>query len=82
MAARLDCVVPSGMKVIAGDVQFRHRGVADLDALLVGPPVELAFDFQSGLGGCGADQLDDGDAFALNRMAWTFDRGRGLLRRQ
>jgi hypothetical protein len=49
------------MEVIAGDVQRRHLGVADLDALLVGPRIERAFDFQSGFRRRGADQLDDGD---------------------
>jgi hypothetical protein len=48
------------MEIIAVDVQCRHLGVADLDALLVGPRVERALSLQSGLCRRGADQLDDG----------------------
>ena len=50
------------MERIAGDVEACHLGFADLDAFLVGARVERAFDFEAGLGGRGADQLDDGDA--------------------
>jgi hypothetical protein len=50
------------MERIAGDVELRHLGVADLDALFVGARVERALDFQSGLGGRRPNQLDDGEA--------------------
>jgi hypothetical protein len=50
------------MERVAGDVEGLHLGIADLDALFVGARVERAFDFQSGFGRSGADQLDDGDA--------------------
>lgn len=50
------------MELAAGDVEAGHLDVGDLDALLVGPPVERAGDFESGLGrGC-ADQFSDGEA--------------------
>ena len=48
------------MEVIAGDVERGHLGVADLDALLVGPRVERALDLQAGLGRRRGNQLDDG----------------------
>jgi hypothetical protein len=47
---------------VTGDVEARHLGFADLDALLVGARVECTFDQESGLGGGGRDQLDHGDA--------------------
>jgi len=49
------------MEGVACDVETLHLGIADLDALLVGPRVERALDFQSGFGRRRADQLDDGD---------------------
>ena len=48
--------------MIAGDVEGFHLGLADPDALAVGARVERAIDFQAGLGGGGADQLDHGEA--------------------
>ena len=38
------------MKLIASDVEALHRGFADLDALLVDPRVERAFDLETCLG--------------------------------
>src|SRR5271154_5366863 len=55
----LDGVIPLGMEGVAFDVEGRHFGVADSDALFIGIGVEFAADRQSRLG-CGRrDQLDD-----------------------
>jgi hypothetical protein len=50
------------MKDIASDVEALHLGIADLDSLLIGARVERAFNFQTGLGGRRADQLNHGEA--------------------
>jgi hypothetical protein len=56
------------MEVVAGEVQRRHLGVADLDALLVDAGIEGALDLQSGFCGRCADQLDDdGEAIGQGR---------------
>ena len=55
-------VVPCRMELVATDVQSSHLLVADLDALLVGPGVEHAFDLQARLGGGSGDRLDRGGA--------------------
>jgi hypothetical protein len=47
---------------MAGDVEAFHLGLADLDAVAIGARVEGAFDFETSLGGGGADQFDDGKA--------------------
>src|SRR5262245_1934890 len=67
--AWLDGVVPLRMERIAGDVEGGHLGVADLDAFLVGALVEQAFDLEAGLGGRGADQLDDCNAIGERAAA-------------
>ena len=67
--AWVDGVVPFGMEVVADDVQRRHLGVADLDALLVDAGIEGAFDLQSGFCGRCADQLDDGEAIGQGPAA-------------
>src|SRR5277367_5639224 len=55
----LDGVIPLVMEGVAFDVEGRHFGVADSDALFIGIGVEFAADRQSRLG-CGRrDQLDD-----------------------
>src|SRR5271165_4312015 len=64
-----DGVVPFGMEVVADDVQRRHLGVADLDALLVDAGIEGALDLQSGFCGRRADQLDDGEAIGQGPAA-------------
>src|SRR5580700_8635806 len=50
------------MELITGDVEAFHCGFADFDALLVAARVERAFDLQTGRGGRGPDQFDDGNA--------------------
>ena len=55
------------MELVAFEVESSHLCVTDFDALLVGAGIERAFDFQSGVGGRGADQLDDGEAI----REWT-----------
>ena len=49
------------MEIIAFDVEPFHLGVADFDALFVGPRIERTLDLQSGLCGRGANKLDDGE---------------------
>jgi hypothetical protein len=50
------------MKLIPSDVEGLHRGFADLDALLIDPRVEDAFDLETCLcSGC-SDELDNGGA--------------------
>ena len=48
------------MEVVAGEVDPHHVGVGDADAAGIGCGVDLASDRQSGLGGGGGDELDDG----------------------
>ena len=48
------------MELIAGDVEAFHLGFADLYAPLVVARIEGTLDFQTGLCGGGADQLDHG----------------------
>ena len=50
------------MERVACDVERLHLGIADLDALLVGPRVERTLDFQAGLGRRRGDQFDDGQS--------------------
>ena len=50
------------MELVAGDVECGHLGLRDLEALLVDSLVDRAFDFEAGLGGGRADQLEDGHA--------------------
>ena len=49
------------MEVIAFDVEHFHLGIADFDALLVGPRIECTLHLQSSLCRRRADQLDDGE---------------------
>src|SRR5262245_8617230 len=46
------------MERVALDVERLHLGIADLDALLVGPRVECALNFQAAFGGRSRDPLD------------------------
>ena len=55
------------MERVAGDVEALHLGVADLDALLVGPRVERALDLQAGFRRGRADELDDSDTIVSGR---------------
>lgn len=48
-------------RVAAGDVEARNLGIRDLDAVLVGPRIERALDFEPGLGRRRADQFDHGE---------------------
>ena len=57
------------MERVAANVERLHLGIADLDALFVGPLVERAFDFQAGLGRRRGDQLDHGGAACERRGA-------------
>ena len=56
------------MELVAGDVERLHFLVGHLDALGVVALVERGLDPQAGRGGCGGDQLDDGEA-AGQRLA-------------
>ena len=55
------------MERVACDVERLHLGIADLDALLVGPRVERTLDFQAGLGRRRGDQFDDGQSSVRGR---------------
>jgi hypothetical protein len=57
------------MERIAGDVELRHLGLPDLDALFVGARVERALDLQSGLGRRRRNHLDDGEAIDQRPVA-------------
>ena len=57
------------MELITGDVEAFHCGFADFDALLVAARVERAFDLQTGRGGRGPDQFDDGKAICQRPAA-------------
>ena len=48
------------MERVAIDVEVLRLGIADLDALLVGPRVERTLDLQASVGRRRRDQLDDG----------------------
>ena len=62
LLAGSDGVVPFGVKLVASDVEARHLGVADFNALLIMACVEHALDLQAGRSGGGADQLDNSEA--------------------
>ena len=47
------------MEVIAGDIEGRHLGIADLDALGIGCRVEFAGDGEAGVSRSRSDQFDD-----------------------
>ena len=57
--SRRESVVPFAMEGIALDVEGSHFGVADRNALGIAAAVEVASDGEAGVGGGGADQLDD-----------------------
>ena len=67
--AGLDRVVPFRVELIAGDVEALHCGIADFDALLIAARVERALDFEAGVGGGCADQLDHGKAIGERSAA-------------
>jgi len=48
------------MERVAADIETFHLGLGDLDAFLIDPRVEGALNFESGLGACRRDELDDG----------------------
>src|SRR3954452_23218975 len=54
-----DGVVPLRVEVIAGDLEGRHLGIADLDALGIGCRVEFAGDGEAGVSRSRSDQFDD-----------------------
>ena len=60
-------VVPFAAKVVALDVDARHRFIPDSDALRLGIGVEFAAYPEAGAGACRADQVDD-DAVADQRL--------------
>ena len=53
-------VVPVAVELGAPDIQGRHVRWADLDTGRTDVRVTVAIDLQSGAGGSGADQVDDG----------------------
>src|SRR4051794_1264982 len=54
-----DGVVPFRVEVIAGAIEGRHLGIADLDALGIGCRVEFAGDGEAGVSRSRSDQFDD-----------------------
>ena len=58
--AGLDGVIPFRMERVTLDIEGRHFGVGDFDALFVGAGIELTADRETRLGRGRRDQLDDG----------------------
>ena len=54
-----DGVVPLRVEVIAGDIEGRHLGIADLDALGIGRSVKFAGDGEAGVSRGRSDHFDD-----------------------
>src|SRR4029077_16193078 len=63
-----DGVVPVALEGMALNVEGSHFSIADFDALGVEALVNVASDGKAGIGGSGADQLDD-DVVADERFA-------------
>ena len=63
-----DGVVPVALEGIALNVEGGHFGIGDLDTFRVAALVDVASDGEAGIGGGGADQLDD-DVVADERLA-------------
>jgi YD repeat-containing protein len=61
-------IVPVAVKDISPEAEFRHLFVGDLDTRWVGVWIEATFYSQTGLGGCGGDEVDD-DLMADQRLA-------------
>ncbi len=55
------------MEFVVQDVELRHLVVREDDAFLVGVGIEFAFHGEAGLGGGGANQIDD-DLIADQRL--------------
>jgi hypothetical protein len=56
---RVDRIIPFGVKPVVHEMNSVEVGILDLDAFLIGPRIDGAFDFQAGRGGCRADQFDN-----------------------
>ena len=64
-----DGVVPVGLEVMALNVEGSHFGIADFDALGIAALVDVASDGEAGIGGSGADELDDDVAIIPSQSA-------------
>jgi hypothetical protein len=63
-----DGVVPVALEGILLNVEGGHFGIGDLDTFRVAALLDVASDGEAGIGGSGADQLDD-DVVADERLA-------------
>ena len=63
-----DGVVPVALEGIALNVEGSHFGIGDFDTFWIEALVDVASDGKAGIGGSGADQLDD-DVVADERLA-------------
>ena len=54
-----DGVVPVALEGVALNVEGSHFGIGDLNSFRVEALVDVAGDGEAGIGGGGADQLDD-----------------------
>src|SRR2546423_20740 len=63
-----DGVVPIALEGIALNVEGSHFGIGDFDTFWIEALVDVASDGEAGLGGSGADQLND-DVVADERLA-------------